>query len=402
MLDQGAQSLVNLVVGVVAARALSASDFGAFSIAFLLFTVAWGSYRALLVEPAIVLFREAPVTQVLDAKAGMIVLSLMLTAPLCAVGWISGSMQQEPIASALKAFSTILPCIIFLDVIRGIFHAARQPISAAIVSATWLCIVLVLYIAIDVTDSEGIYLLVLPFGIIAGLLAIYSIRSSYQNILAHIRQMQVKVVLKIGWPLFLDFLLVGITIHLMGLLLGFFYGLEQAGAFRGATIIVGPLVTLIAGARLASLSDATRYRAASGDNQWKAYLIRVTSIGMPICVFLGLLLLWFSDNYGTKILGETWAAAQSVVLPMTLFIIATFVHLVTGAVLRARELAVLSLMTRFKQLPIVIGCSWIGMYNGEASGAAWGLFVGNLLSIPFWVHAALSNQVTSTQNSNTI
>ena len=84
MLDQGAQSLVNLVVGVVAARALSASDFGAFSIAFLLFTVAWGSYRALLVEPAIVLFREAPVTQVLDAKAGMIVLSLMLTAPLCA------------------------------------------------------------------------------------------------------------------------------------------------------------------------------------------------------------------------------------------------------------------------------------------------------------------------------
>ena len=47
-------------------------------------------------------------------------------------------------------------------------------------------------------------------------------------------------------------------------------------------------------------------------------------------------------------------------------------------------------MVRVKQLPIVLIFSLIGMFISAASGAAWGLFFGTLVSIPFWIYAAVS------------
>ena len=141
-MDHGAQSLVNFIVGVVAARALGVTEFGAFSIAFLLFTVAWGGCRALLVEPAIILFRSTSEKQVLDLQIPLLVVALGLTAPIFLVGWIVGSTLQGPLAIALKAFSLILPIIISLDILRGTYHAARRPISAARISSLWLLLVL--------------------------------------------------------------------------------------------------------------------------------------------------------------------------------------------------------------------------------------------------------------------
>ena len=381
---------MNFIVGVVAARALGVTEFGAFSIAFLLFTVAWGGYRALLVEPAIILFRSTPEKQVLDLQIPLLLMTLCLTAPIFLVGWIGSSMFQGQLATALKAFSLILPLIISLDILRGTYHAARSPISAERVSGLWLLLVLLSYAFIDLTDNNGLYMLVLPFGLLAGLIVLLSVRWFDQNIFVLRRKTPIRAILSTGWPLFLEFLVVGISVHLLGLLLGVFYGLEQAGAFRGALIIVGPMITMMGSARIAVLSDATKYRASCGDGSWVNYLLKVTSVGFAMCALFGITLVWISYSYGQHILGDTWENAKSVVLPTTLLVFCSVIHITTGAVLRARELGHISLMVRVKQLPIVLIFSLIGMFISAASGAAWGLFFGTLVSIPFWIYAAVS------------
>ena len=205
----------------------------------------------------------------------------------------------------------------------------------------------------------------------------------------------IRAILSTGWPLFLEFLVVGINVHLLGLLLGVFYGLEQAGAFRGALIIVGPMITMMGSARIAVLSDATKYRVANGDGRWIHYLLKVTTVGFALCALFGITLVWISYSYGEQILGDTWENAKSVVLPTTLMVFCTVIHITTGAVLRARELGHISLIMRLKQLPVVLIFSLIGMYISAASGAAWGLFFGTLVSIPFWINATVSVHASS-------
>ena len=389
-LDQGSQSFLNLIVGVLSARLLSAADFGAFSMAFLCFMLSWGAYRALLVEPQIVYFRTGSPSLAVGARSKIIILSLLLSIPLSALGIFFGNYFSGPLGNAFIAFGVIFPFVITLDIIRGNYHAAGQSLKAAKASFLWLLGFVIAYLCLLLTVESSIFTLVTPIGVTAGLLTVIVVirhrkRSNEKN-----SGIPFSIFKSVGWPSFQEFLLVGATVHLLGIFVGIFSGFEEAGGFRGAAIIAGPLVTVIAGLKLGFLMDAARYRAHHGDSHWQTYLLKSSVVLLAIAFCISILILWLSVLLGGYLLGETWVYAQPVIIPMMLGIVTTSIHLVCGAVLRARNLSDLSLLTRARLLPLIFVFSWFGLMLNGAIGAAWGLFIGNLISCPFWVLAATS------------
>jgi hypothetical protein len=113
-----------------------------------------------------------------------------------------------------------------------------------------------------------------------------------------------------------------------------------------------------------------------------------SSLG-AVALLWGLVALAIPDSLGESLLGETWTAAQVVLLPMTVMVVcnAASVGAMTG--LRVLQAATTSLHVRTASSVLTVAGGLIGAWLGNAEGAAWGLAGAAAISLPVWWRAFL-------------
>lgn len=375
--DQLIASATNAVLSILVARSVTEIEFGAFSLAFIVFAFAVGIVRAVVTDPLIIEYSKADADALRQASgkaagaSGLLGIVAGLSC-VCASLAVGGTTRTTFLALAL-----VLPGLLIQDAWRRTFFAAGRPSSAFANDSLWAVLQIGGALILINLGMGSVVRLVLVWGIAAAIAAIFG---SWQ--------MKVKPhpILGIRWAwshrnlgskLGLDFLISQGTFNVAMTLIAVVAGLAAAGALRAGQVLLGPVQVLF----LALTSFALPLLATRTDD--RAALRKMTliiSAGATLCTgaWVGLLLL-LPDSVGQEVLGDSWTGARSALpflgLQMLLIAIVIGATICLKSIGRAGSLVRLTII----QAPILLAGSLLGAYYWGAEGAAAGFVVAHLV-----------------------
>jgi O-antigen/teichoic acid export membrane protein len=382
VIDQGVASITNLVVCVVAARSLSARDFGIFSLALVVYVLALAIGRACSGQPLIV--RHAtelqPDADAVRAAAGAAVsVGAAIGAALVVVGALIGDEQ----GAVLIALGIGMPFLLLQDAYRFAFFACGRPDSAVVNDSLWFFgQVPLLLIAVHLGASPALFVIGWASGAAlasAGGAIQIGVAPTVLRSRAWLRRHRDLI------PYYGATFLFGSGMgQLNGLTLALTASVSAVGAYRGAWTLIGPLGVLLQG--VAAVTTAEASRALRTDPE--ALRLLVDRVARLLCVvaaaFAGALALLLPLGLGRALLGATWSGASGLVLPLALGHVALALALAPAIALQAAERA--SLVMRIR-----VGTSVAVVVIGTLAGAVWGatgvavaFCVVSAVTVPIW------------------
>ena len=167
--DQVLSSVTNFVLGLLVARALPPGEFGAFSIAFVTYTLALGASRALASEPLSVTHSAVDNAEwrrgVRSAGGLAVAMGTGVGVGCLAAGWLMhGSLQ-----AAFLMLGVTMPGLLLQDVWRFAFFAGRRERRAFVNDLVWAILLFPSIALLVGTGRATVGSLILAWGV-AGLL----------------------------------------------------------------------------------------------------------------------------------------------------------------------------------------------------------------------------------------
>ena len=389
LVDQALSSATNFGGSVLAARALTSSDFGAVAIGFSVFLLVMGISRAWNSDPLIIRYSAAHTsdrTIAISRAAGSAVAIGLLAGAL--VGLVALALDGA-MRSVLLVVAVSLPFLMLQDLWRFALIMQGRQRSAAVNDGLWLLIMLLAF-AIG-TRSE-----LSPAGAIVCWTAGAFVAAGFGLVQLCCRP---SVAVLSWWTKHRDlgaryviefFLVIGVS---YGLTIGVAVagGLEDSAGFRGATVLMGPLHVLFMGVGIQVLPRMVHQVSDHLDQAWRT--AKLTSAGLAAAAMIwALTLLVIPDSLGQELLGESWDVTAPL-LPVF-----SWMYVMSGAGmgalygLRALADARRSLKVRLALSPLVITAGVTGAAIAGPMGAATGLALANTIALPIWwrsVHTSL-------------
>jgi O-antigen/teichoic acid export membrane protein len=378
LIDQALSAITNVVVAFVVARAVDADGFGAFAVAFLVFTLAIGVARALAGQPLSIRFAGAePAELVAAAGAGMAAVVGFAAVVGIACG-VAGLVMGEVLGSTLLAMGIALPALLLQDTCRMTFFAQKRPHLAALNDTIWALVQFPVMAGLVVYDVTHPWAYVLAWGggaLCAAAVGVFQIGTRPAGGGSWLLRQRDLV----GY-LVAEYLL-NAGVYQGGLLaVGALVGLGDVGSLRAAQVLLGPLGILSAACwtfLLPELSSRPRDGSTSA-----RIAVGISSAMAGISIVYGLILLVLPDSLGVDLLGDTWTGARSVLLPMAIGSAALGATVGPQLVVFARGRAKVLLFLQAVQAPVLLVCLVTGILVAEAVGAAWGIATNSLLMVP--------------------
>jgi O-antigen/teichoic acid export membrane protein len=381
--DQSLSSLTNFALGVVVARSLAPPEFGAFGIAFGVYTMALGVTRALSGEPLIVRF-SADRTEGWGGATRAATGVAILVGTITGLGCIVASLfTHGALASALMALGFTMPGLLLQDTWRFAFFSARRGAAAFLNDLVW-AIVLFCWLALLLSlGTPSTWWLVLAWGgsgTVAGLFGLLQARliPDASRVKWWFRE-QADLIPRFAGEFGVTTLVTQMTIFAIGILAG----LAQVGAIRAGQLLLGPLNVVFMGVVLAGVPEAVRAMEVSLAKLRRTCALWSIGLG-AIALGIGVLASILPDRLGVVLLGENWPFAQKVVLPLSIGMAGWGVIIGAGIGLRALAAAKLSLRARLAVAPLALTAAVYGAAVGGAGGAAWGLAVAYAIGSLVW------------------
>lgn len=373
---------------MVVARSVGAAEFGAFSVAFLVFSFLVGLCRASVTDPLIVRFSGVDAAALSEAGRRAAGASLVIGIAGGVLSAAAATVAGGSLRSALLALAVVLPGLLVQDAWRQMFFAAGRPKAAAVNDAVWAVSQAVLLGAVLVLDQATIFPLTLAWGGAAAVAAVVGAvqaggaprpRSWLEWLLEHRDlngQLAVAYSVNMG------------AVHLTMTLVGLIGGLAAVGALRAAQVLLGPLQVLFPGLRSFALPLLSRRVALRRSALLRPAAVLSVVAGGAAVAWIGLLLL-VPDRWGRALLGDSWSLAREVLPAVgatTVLVGAAFgATLVLRAMSRSRSLLTANLV----QAPLILGLGCLGAYVDGARGAALGLAAAHLVGfVVVWISVA--------------
>src|SRR6478735_978975 len=382
--DQILSALSNLLLAVLVARTADAAGFGAFSMAFLVFSIMIGLTRAAVGQPLQISFAAAATRQfrsaVRSALGGATLIGVFTGAVVGAFGLALGGET----GSALIAVAVCLPGLLVQDTCRMAFFAAGMPKRAAAIDALWSGLLFALLAVVIALAMDQIWIPIAIWGATAAAAALYGmhlleaiprIRGAVSWLLAQ---------RKLTGYLIAEYFL-GQGIAQIGILAVAIVGTEEGvGALRAAQVLIGPLNILGAAAFMFAIPEIAR-RPQMSQRSRGVFCAGVSSaMGVATAIYC-IVLLAMPDSIGESLLDDTWTGAASVLLATCL--LSFFAALSTGpaTTLDCLGMARATFMINIIHAPMLVIFLSIGISSWGAVGAAWALAATEIAILPFWV-----------------
>jgi len=370
--DQGMSSLTNFAVNIYIAHELGAEAYGAFVLAFVTYHFALNASRGLSTDPLMVRFSATDLptwrravasctgtATVAGVVTGVIVLGVT---PL-----LGGSTRM-----AFLALGLTLPGLLLQDSWRFAFFAHGRGALALINDTVWAIALLAGFALLRVTGHSTVFWVVFAWGASAAFgAALGPFQARIVPRLAETRRW-----LRAHWDLAPRYLAEG-TINsaaaqLVTYGIGLLLGLAAVGAVQAASLLMGPYMVMLWGISLVLMPEAVRvHRRAPRRLQHLCVLAGVTFSFFAAIWGIALLIV-LPMGLGHALLGNVWKSAYPLVLPTTLYIMASVTMGAAGLGLHALGAARLSLRATIITSAIYVTASAIGAAVGGALGAVCG------------------------------
>lgn len=382
---RGAAGLVSQVLSTASslsltffiARSVDAGAFGSWSLAYVAYITGMHLSRSIISTPVLLEGRgrraSRPVVQ--GAAAATLGIGVILGAGMFLGGGLLDSIPMLRIA--LWSFAVSVPAVILQDTLRHVFFRNSQPWMAVWIDLVRLMLQLCFFVAVESTVGAGLATATVAWGISAGVSSIMglvilrtwpSFRAGSKFVSDHRGE-----ILRLG----ADSSLVTFATHALPLVVGATSGLAAVGHLRAGQSLLGGIGIVVMGLTPIATIEARRHLDGAG-RRWSVVGVWSLVIGVLAFIYGGVLLL-LPDEIALELVGDSWAGASGLLLPLVLQAVirgpATGVPIVLRAEARIGDVLKLRSMTMIPTLGIpALGAWWAG-----AVGAAWGILVATVV-----------------------
>jgi O-antigen/teichoic acid export membrane protein len=320
--DQGMSTLTNFLLSIFVARTLGATQFGAFSLAYLTFGIALNASRGLSIEPLLIRFSGTDLPTWRRATAGSTGTALLvgLASGVCA--FAAGSVVGGTTGLAFIALGLTLPGLLLQDSWRYSFFALGRGYHAFINDTIWAAIQIPVLLFLKISGHANVFWFVLAWGVGANVGAVIgalqarvmpSIRDATQWLVRH---------RDLG-PRFLAENTGGnATDTLRGYGISYILGLAAVGYIQATNVLMGPFRIIFYGIGLITIPEAARVLRRS-PRRLPLFCVALSTGLTGIALAWGVVLLVaLPRGLGHLMLGSLWRPTYPLVLPATLAIMA--------------------------------------------------------------------------------
>lgn len=384
LVDQALSAAGNFALAIIVARSVSATEFGAFAIAFLVFGIAVAATKSLAGQPLQMRYSSAEPerqrAEVGRATGFVLPLSVVVGVVMALIGiGISGS-----VATSLLALAVVIPALLLQDTCRMAMFTIGKPAWAAAIDAAWIVAQLALISVLLFSGHDQVWPLILAWGAAAGLSAVLGmmllrVRPSIREAFVWFRSQRHLI-----RYLFPEYVL-GLGAAQVGLVLvGVVATADDVGSLRAAQVLLGPLGIVATAAFQFAVPEMSSRPQMTG-RQRAAFAFGISGALGVITVVYVTILLMMPDSFGDALFGDSWAGAAVVLLPMGLAALASCQANGPAGVLYAMGRAQWTFRINLVKGPFTLVVLLLGAALWAATGAAWALFAIELAVLPAWL-----------------
>ncbi|WP_460812419.1 MATE family efflux transporter [Nocardioides salsibiostraticola] len=378
-LDQALSSASNLLVVLVAAHVLAPADFGRFSLILLIYAFALGPTRAMISIPALVHPEDADGRT--WAVLGSAVMLALAGGALCLLAGLALLLAGSSMGVPVMFLAAALPFLQVHDVARFISISRAMPGQAIVLDLIWLTLMVAAASAVGFFASFSLLPLLLVWGLSGAAASLwvltYGLPTAQDLTLGWLKE---------RWNFSWRSLVGDLTASggaLLGASLMILVSSPVAVAAVRASLLLGrPASALQAAVSTSMTTDVARDQPEDRGlrrRQRRALMLTGTVALANLAV-----LLLLPDEIGARLLGNIWTLIDPLRLPIGLSIIAAALPSGVRAALLGRRQFKASMRADIVGSVLLV-CGMVGgAVINDASGAVWGLVIGQLLTATFW------------------
>ena len=170
--DQGISSLSNFALGLFVARSFGASNFGAFTLAYITYTFVINAARGLATDPLLVRYSGDATRRWRRATSAATGTALIVGVIAGAVCIVVGLLLPNPVGPVFVALGIGLPGLVLQDSWRFTFFASGRGLSAFINDLFWTVLLVLALVVLHSTGDGSAARCLLVFGGTAALAAV--------------------------------------------------------------------------------------------------------------------------------------------------------------------------------------------------------------------------------------
>jgi O-antigen/teichoic acid export membrane protein len=381
--DQALSSLTNFTLGLVAARTLSSTEFGAFALMFSGYLICLGAARAMASEPLTIRFAAVSKQEWRRGTSGATGAALILGVFAGLVCVAIGTVVGESRGSGLLALGATLPGLLLQDTWRFAFFARRRGSSAFANDLVWAFALFGGMAVLLTTRAVSVGSLVAVWGVSGAIAGIFgmlqsSVMPSPPRIGGWFRNHKDLIPRYLG-----EFAVSTVAGQISAFGLGALGGLAQVGALRAGQLLLGPLNVLFLGVGVAAVPEGVRALQVSSSRLLRS--CRRLAMTLALCALtLGVAVWAIPDSAGTALLRKNWTGGHALVIPLALGMAGFGTLLGAGVGLRALAAARMSFRARLLTAPLSLLGGLGGAAVNGAAGAAWGLAAAFMAGAVIW------------------
>jgi O-antigen/teichoic acid export membrane protein len=383
--DQAMCSASNAAISFYVARELGATQFGAFSLAYVTYSFALTASRGLATDPLLVRFSNTDLDtwrRVVKQCTGIALLTGLITG---AGAFLVATLLSGGPRLAFLALGVILPGLLLQDSWRYSFFALGQGGKAFVNDTIWTLTLVPPLLVLRVLHYNSVFWLMAAWGVAA-------------TVAAGIGALQARVIpspsqawiwLAKHRDLGVRYLMENTSNSGAGQLrvygLGIIVGLAAVGIVQAAALLMGPFLVIFLGMSLVTVPEATRILQHS-PKHLRLYCVLVgAALSILALAWGGILLVALPKGLGVVLLGKhLWRPASQLVVPYTFSIMGFCIIAGPSAGLHALGVAKRSLRAMMITSAMYLGGSLLGSYLGGAVGTVRFAAVATWLGAVVW------------------
>jgi O-antigen/teichoic acid export membrane protein len=383
--DQAMCSVSNAAVSFYVARELGATQFGAFSLAYVTYSFALTGSRGLATDPLLVRYSGTDLAtwRRVAARCTGTALVAGLVAGACAL--VAAMLLSGAPRLAFLALGLILPPLLLQDSWRYSFFALGRGSMAFVNDTVWTLSLVPPMLVLRITHHKTVFLFLIAWGIAAAVAAcagplqarVVPRPSAAWGWVAQHRDL--------GPRYFVENTANSGSGQLRTYGLGVIAGLAAVGYVQAAGLLIGPFQVVFLGISLVTVPEATRVLRHSPRHLRLYCLLVGAGLTVLAAGWCAALLVTLPRGLGNLLLGaHLWRPAARLVVAYTISVMGACMIAGATAGLHALGAARRSVRAMLVSSAIILGCGLIGAYLDGAAGTVDGTAVAAWLGAGVW------------------
>lgn len=383
LVDQVLSSGTNAVMSFIIARSVSSSEFGAFGVAFAIFSLMIGFSKAAGTAPLGIKFADVSPQVFRAAGAAGTGTAFVIGLFSGVVTLVVGLALGGGVGNSLIAMGLVFPALLLQDAWRQVFFAEGRPAAAAANDGIWAIVQIGAIFLLIVRDVSTSWAMLLAWGGAAAVAAVLGIFQAGFRPATNQARSWIAEHRDINGYMSAEYLTVQGAQQASTLLLGTLGAIDLVGALRGVQTLLGPTTILAVGIVSWAIPEFSRRKDMSAGARLRA-AYTLSGVIVTVGVIWGTVFLFLPASIGHSLLGDTWGQTHHLLALSIVQQAGPAATVGPACMLYAMGQAKLTFRANAVLAPQLLAYPIIGLELGGGTGAVVGYIAAFWITVPYW------------------